>query len=248
MTQSNSANGAVLSPSPAQSEAWSGAFVDLLNPQPDTIELEDIARGLANTCRYGGQIRRFYSVAEHAVLVHDLVAYLQQPSAQLLGALFHDAPEAYLHDITSPAKWAMREELASGGDHDLVFCPYDTLTERMEKAIATRFDLDQATFNSHAVKLADMWALRIEARTLTRSAGQQWCWPGELPNDGHLPNDVVWMCGLDPARAEDLWLQRVRSYEQTDIVIAPTCPDCDGTGLNPADPCEPCPNHQRFHG
>lgn len=219
MSAPNSADGAVLSPRPAQSETASGRFIDLLDPKADAIDLGDIARGLSLTCRYGGQVRRFYSVAEHAVLVHDLLVWLRQPTPILLAGLFHDAAEAYLGDVVSPLKWAMREETAELVRHGRALAPYDTITHRMERAIIARFKLG-CSFDCAAVKLADMWALRIEARTLTRSGGAHWNWQGELPNDGQLPSDVVWLGGLDPDRAEELWLQRVHSHEQTDIQVA----------------------------
>src|SRR5438045_614950 len=85
----------------------SGDFVDLADPRPEMIHLRDIAHHLAMTVRYAGGIARFYSVAEHSALVHDLIPKLVDPARQPTymvqlqrAALLHDAPEAYLHDLT----------------------------------------------------------------------------------------------------------------------------------------------------
>jgi len=78
---------------------WSGERVHILNPQLHEIRIDDIAHGLAHTCRFGGQTPFFYSVAQHSVLVADMV----DPKLQLWG-LLHDASEAYLNDITRPLK------------------------------------------------------------------------------------------------------------------------------------------------
>lgn len=212
MEPSNSANGAMLSSTPPEIEVFSGGFVDLLNPDPKTLGLDDVARGMALTCRYGGHIRRFYSVAEHAVLVNDLLIWMSADRAQCLAGLFHDAAEAFLGDVVAPLKWAMREECARLVDHGRSLNPYDTLTERMEAAIAERFTIDRALFDTRDLRVADMWALRIEARELTRTGGAHWRWEGDLPNRGELPLSIDWYGGLSPDQAQELWLDRFDSY------------------------------------
>src|SRR5574343_449470 len=61
-------------------------------PRIDVIDIEDIAHGLAYQCRFNGQTRAFYSVAQHSLMVMALV-----PPAERFAALLHDAAEAYLH-------------------------------------------------------------------------------------------------------------------------------------------------------
>ena len=69
------------------------------DPDPATIHIEDIARALSHICRYGGHVRRFYSVAEHCVHVASVA-----PEPLKLDALLHDGAEAYLGDIPRPIK------------------------------------------------------------------------------------------------------------------------------------------------
>ena len=70
-----------------------------LDPRPEDVDILDIAHALANQCRYAGHCRRFYSVAEHSVLLARAVA-----PEHRLWALLHDAAEAYLVDLPRPVK------------------------------------------------------------------------------------------------------------------------------------------------
>ncbi len=79
---------------------FTGQLVNVLDPDPDTIKIDDIAHGLSNICRFNGQTREFYSVAQHCYLMAEYVAHL--PIA--LTTLLHDASEAYLLDIPRPVK------------------------------------------------------------------------------------------------------------------------------------------------
>ena len=78
---------------------FSGRTVYPMNPTPDSIDIEDIAHALANTCRFSGHCSRFYSVAEHCVNVSLVV-----PDNLALIGLLHDSAEAYLTDIPRPIK------------------------------------------------------------------------------------------------------------------------------------------------
>ncbi|MEQ6249577.1 HD family hydrolase [Sulfitobacter sp. HNIBRBA3233] len=119
-----------------QPRAWqrmlSGRRLDLLDPTPVDIEIDDIAHGLAFVARWNGQTRGdfAYTVAEHSLLVETIFGRIA-PSAPVkwrLAALLHDAPEYVIGDMISPVKAAI------GPD-------YGKLDERLEAAIHIRFGL-----------------------------------------------------------------------------------------------------------
>ncbi len=119
-----------------QPRAWqrmlSGRRLDLLDPTPMDIEIEDIAHGLAFVARWNGQTRGdyAYSVAEHSLLVEQIFGQMQ-PSAAVkwrLAALLHDAPEYVIGDMISPVKAAVGPG-------------YETLDDRLMAAIHIRFGL-----------------------------------------------------------------------------------------------------------
>jgi 5'-deoxynucleotidase YfbR-like HD superfamily hydrolase len=110
----------------------SGRRLDLLDPTPVDIEIEDIAHGLAFVARWNGQTQGdfAYSVAEHSLLVTEIFMH-QQPKAPVkwqLAALLHDAPEYVIGDMISPVKAAV------GPDYGL-------LDDRLTAAIHLRFGL-----------------------------------------------------------------------------------------------------------
>ena len=98
-----------------QSRAWqrmlSGRRLDLLDPSPLDVEIEDIAHGLARVARWNGQTKgaHAFSVAQHCVLVERLTAELKPRLAReaRLMALLHDAPEYVIGDLISPFKAAV---------------------------------------------------------------------------------------------------------------------------------------------
>src|SRR3990167_2002595 len=81
----------------------SQTVVDLLNPDPELIIIEDIAHGLANNCRWNGHTKKFWSVAQHCCMMYDFVS-----KESKLTALLHDAEEAYWGDMIKPLKNVFR--------------------------------------------------------------------------------------------------------------------------------------------
>lgn len=75
-----------------------------MNPFEDEVCIEDIAQALSNMCRYSGHVKKFYSVAEHSVILADFVMEKYDNADMALTALFHDASEAYIVDVPSPIK------------------------------------------------------------------------------------------------------------------------------------------------
>lgn len=145
---------------PRPRRAWqrmlSGRRLDLLDPTPFDIEIEDIAHGLAFVARWNGQTRGDwpYSVAEHSLLVEDIFARLNsgiEPGWKL-AALLHDAPEYVIGDMISPVKSALGHE-------------YGAMDERLTAAIHRRFGLP-ATLPAgikKKIKQADRISARLEA-------------------------------------------------------------------------------------
>lgn len=86
-----------------------GNYIDLKNLKVRDVQFGDIANSLANQCRYNGQTNRFYSVAEHSVLVTEALQKAGAPLHVLKVALLHDASEAYLGDMAKYLKFEFPE-------------------------------------------------------------------------------------------------------------------------------------------
>src|SRR5829696_6779365 len=82
----------------------SGRWVNPFDPDPAQLDAGDIARALANQCRFGGHSRVCYSVAQHSVIVSELVEQRGGDVEDVFAALMHDASEAYLGDMPHPLK------------------------------------------------------------------------------------------------------------------------------------------------
>jgi len=76
-----------------------GKVIDLFNPDPALILIEDIAHGLANTCRWNGHTQQFWSVSQHSCMGYDMLTGISK-----MQFLLHDAEEAYWGDIIKPIK------------------------------------------------------------------------------------------------------------------------------------------------
>jgi 5'-deoxynucleotidase YfbR-like HD superfamily hydrolase len=150
---------------PRAPRAWqrmlSGRRLDLLDPSPLDIEIEDIAHGLARVARWNGQTSgpHIFSVAQHSLLVETIALHLDPKLTyrQRLFVLLHDAPEYVIGDMISPFK-------------TVIGTTYKAVEERILSAVLLRFSLD-ATRSESLTKLtkrADRAAAFFEA---TRLAG-----------------------------------------------------------------------------
>lgn len=148
---------------PPPPRAWqrmlSGRRLDLLDPSPLDVEIEDIAQGLSRVARWNGQTRGdwAFTVAQHALLVERLVGQLKPltPAKWRLAALLHDGAEYVLGDLITPFKAQI------GPD-------YKALEHRLLRAIHLRFGLP-AELPQHVtdlVKRADKLAAFFEATLL----------------------------------------------------------------------------------
>jgi 5'-deoxynucleotidase YfbR-like HD superfamily hydrolase len=88
---------------------YTGGIFYPLDPRPEEVDIRDIAHALSMSCRYTGHVRRFYSVAEHSVLIAKWLETRGETNAVCFAGLLHDAGDAYLSDIASPAKRHMPE-------------------------------------------------------------------------------------------------------------------------------------------
>lgn len=130
----------------------SGAWFDFCAPDSSEFTIDDIAHGLANICRYSGQCRRFYSVAEHSVLVSETAKGFE------FEALLHDAAEAFLGDITRPLKQMLPE--------------YKRIEADVESAILGRFGVSSPL--PPQVKRADLRVLAAEQKQIMPEGTDGW--------------------------------------------------------------------------
>jgi 5'-deoxynucleotidase YfbR-like HD superfamily hydrolase len=143
----------------APPRAWqrmlSGRRLDLLDPSPLDIEIEDIAHGLARVARWNGQTigDHAFSVAQHSLLVERVLS-LRQPITprERLTTLLHDAPEYVIGDLISPFKSVIDEA-------------YRQVEERLHAAVRLRFGLPVALSPAFSarIKKADQVAAYFEA-------------------------------------------------------------------------------------
>jgi len=155
---------------PKPSRAWqrmlSGRRLDLLDPTPFDIEIEDIAHGLAFVARWNGQTHGdyAYSVAEHSLLVEQLYCRLV-PGARAkwkLAALLHDAPEYVIGDMISPVKSAVGPG-------------YGALDDRLATAVHIRFGLPAVipAETKRQIKKADRISAWMEASQIAGFSEQE---------------------------------------------------------------------------
>lgn len=155
----------------------SGRCFNLLDPDGSSFTIDDIAWGLANTCRFGGQTRRFYSVAEHSVNVLRLV-----PPEYAMHALFHDAAEAIVGDVPSPLKHLLPD--------------YQRIENSVQLALEQRLPI--SAFDKVAVKHADLVMLAAEREALMPDTGDEW----DIVRDIEVPSHAVRaVLGLRPEQA-----------------------------------------------
>jgi hypothetical protein len=131
---------------------FSGNYINLVNPAPETIEPIDIAVGLARECRFGGHTKRFYSVAEHSMWCADKAVSLFPYDEELpFKILLHDAHEAYIKDIPSPIKRFFKLQ-------------YDVLSEKLQAAIHQKFNVRISPRDAVRIHRIDVMALEWEFR------------------------------------------------------------------------------------
>jgi uncharacterized protein len=194
----------------AAPRAWqrmlSGRRLDILNPSPLDVEIEDIAHGLARVARWNGQTQGgvIFSVAQHSVLVAEICGLLDPgvPARWRLHALLHDAPEYVIGDMISPFKAALGEV-------------YAQVEARLEHAILLRFSLnpDPPPALARLTKKADRVSAFFEA---TRYAGFEADEAKNLfgaPDMGPERFDDL-LAPMSSEQAQTLFLERFKTLER----------------------------------
>ena len=184
--------------------AWqrmlSGRRLDLLDPSPLDIEIEDIAHGLARVARWNGQTsgRSAFSVAQHSLLVETLFGAIEPKSETRwrLAALLHDAPEYVVGDLISPFKAA-------------VGLDYKELERKLLSAIHIRFGLPARlpARITKQIKQADRMSAYLEATQLagfTEAEGRRF-----FGRFAKLPK-----LDLSPVPAYSIKAQFIRRFEE----------------------------------
>jgi hypothetical protein len=170
----------------------SGRWVNPFDPDPNQIELADIARALANQCRFGGHCRTFYSVAQHCVIVSELIEEEGASADQALAGLMHDAAEAYLGDLPHPIKH--RSQLGQA---------FREAEGPLERVIRERFSIIDSPA---AIKRVDRALLATERLAFS---AERWHWP-ELAGVEPLGLELV---AWSPDEAADAFIRR---FEELD--------------------------------
>lgn len=160
---------------------YSGRSLDFRNPDPAGIAIGDIAMALSRACRFSGQCRLFYSVAQHSVLASLIV-----PAEHAQEALLHDATEAWLGDVSTPLKALLPE--------------YVRIEKGLDRVVRKKFGLPEEM--SGPVHRADRVLLATEKRDLMAEDPEEW---PVLAGVDALPDPIVpWR----EAEAREIFLER----------------------------------------
>lgn len=168
----------------------SGGRIRPFDPNPDSVQVEDIAHALANICRFSGATERFYSVALHSLYVSEELSNRgTEPRRQFYG-LLHDASEAYLSDVAGPLKrhldpyqmaeqrvmdavWAAvglppldGEDAAAVHDADMDLRAYET--DRLLPVEAGRSDRVAEQYDLHADRRTDVREVFLDRARILR--------------------------------------------------------------------------------
>lgn len=159
-------------------QTHTGIPFDLLSPRAEDVDIDDILHGLSRVARYSGATRGdyAYTVAQHSLLVADLVASWGAPPVLVREALLHDAAEAYYGDITAPVQAAIR---VLAGKLYKSTSPLDDLKESVDAVVRKALGLPAE--ESPLVRRADLVALAIERRDLMAPCVRDWALPEFAP-------------------------------------------------------------------
>jgi len=164
-----------------------------LDPRPEEVNIEDIAHALSLICRFNGHCNEFYSVAQHSVLVSDIV---RPPEAFV--ALLHDGAEAYLGDVTSPVKRHLPN--------------VKEIEKRLEKIIFQHFKIEN--YDKEEISRADKIALYTEMRDLMSEPPEMWE-EFNIYQSLLLEKRII---TLDPGESERLFLEKYEALNCSGLI------------------------------
>lgn len=173
-----------------------------MNLRPSDVHLGDVAHALAHLARFNGHARRFYSVAQHSVLVSVLV-----DDDLAAAALLHDAGEAYVGDLTSPLRAGLRVWAGRSANS---YSAFDYAEERARDAVLAACGVpDPGEDGWRAIKRADLVALATERRDVLAH-------PGDSPWSSLFGVDPApgRMRALEPMAARRLFFERARELKR----------------------------------
>lgn len=185
---------------------FTGKYINIRDLQPSDISIYDIAAGLSNCCRFAGQCKQFYSVAQHSVYVAQAVWEKTSNLSLARIALIHDAPEAYLGDLVRAVKAGLREyqnlEFYVWTQVIIQFGMVNSLEENMDDP------LDAGSYGQlpMAVKEADFRMLVTERHQLISEQSAVW----DL-EETYKPYPGLVIRKMDPASAKVFFLE---AYER----------------------------------
>lgn len=153
-------------------QTYTGKLFNVLDPDPESICVEDIAHSLSLMCRYGGHCKFFYSVAQHSLLCKEFAERVGYDARIQTLALLHDTAEAYVSDVIRPIKAS--------------FPAFEVIEEKVHSAILLSLGVDTPIPDEmEIVSYIDDSLLSIEMGVIM---GRQFL-PDTIPN--HVREDVL---------------------------------------------------------
>lgn len=169
---------------------YSGLNFLLHGESINAFRLEDIAHSLSMQCRYTGHVKRFYSVAEHCVLMSRHVTDL----GFKIMALYHDAVETYVGDLASPMKQCLPD--------------YKKIEEDIERRLFMWLGYSVPPYVKKLIKVLDIRIMLRERDVLLPATAKEW-----IENEVVTPLDIDIMC-WPPAEAEKEFLKQAEEIKQ----------------------------------